>query len=81
MLRKALALSLLIALPAEAQTVSVMIVGGFHMSNPGHDMHNVQADDMLAPKRQAEIARVNEALLEADHGRSGMAVRSDEPAL
>jgi hypothetical protein len=45
-----------------AEPVSVMIVGGFHMSNPGRDMHNVQADDMLAPKRQAQIAEVTNAL-------------------
>jgi hypothetical protein len=65
MLRKILAIAALIALPAQAnaaEPVSVMIVGGFHMSNPGHDLHNVQADDMLAPGRQAEIARVTGAL-------------------
>src|SRR6266576_2419081 len=28
------------------------------MSNPGHDIFNMQADDVLAPKRQAEIAQV-----------------------
>ena len=37
-----------------------MIVGVFHMSNPGHDMHNMQVDDVLAPKRQGEIAAVTE---------------------
>jgi hypothetical protein len=42
--------------------VSVMIVGDFHMSNPGRDLHNVQADDMTAPKRQGEIAAVTTAL-------------------
>ncbi|HXM00010.1 MAG TPA: DUF5694 domain-containing protein [Rhizomicrobium sp.] len=43
--------------------VQVMIVGGFHMSNPGRDMHNLKVDDVLAPRRQAEIAAVNEGLL------------------
>lgn len=65
MLRKALAVVALIGLSAQAnaaEPVSVMIVGGFHMSNPGHDLHNVQVDDMLAPKRQAEIAQVTAAL-------------------
>jgi len=38
--------------------VRVMIVGNFHMSNPGHDIHNVQVDDVLAAPRQAEIATV-----------------------
>src|SRR6185312_15091571 len=48
----------LLAPPAmAADDVQVMIVGGFHMSG-GHDMHNVQVDDVLAPKRQAEIQAV-----------------------
>jgi len=38
------------------EPVSVMIIGTFHWSNPGRDMHDVQVDDVLAPKRQAEIA-------------------------
>jgi hypothetical protein len=47
------------ALPviANAQDVTqVMVLGTFHMSNPGRDMHDVKADDVLAPRRQAEIA-------------------------
>lgn len=40
----------------------VMIVGGYHMSNPGHDLHDVQADDVLAPKRQKEIVAITIAL-------------------
>lgn len=65
MLRNILVIAALIALPAwanAAEPVSVVIVGGFHMSNPGHDLHNTQVDDVLAPKRQAEIAQVTDAL-------------------
>ncbi|MGI4828664.1 MAG: DUF5694 domain-containing protein [Janthinobacterium lividum] len=40
---------------APPQPVQVMIVGGFHMSNPGHDIHNVVVDDVLQPKPQSEI--------------------------
>lgn len=58
-----LAAVLIAATPAlAAEPVSVIIVGGFHMSNPGHDMHNVQVDDVLALKRQAEIEAVTGAL-------------------
>ena len=32
------------------------------MNNPGHDVFNSQVDDVLAPKRQAEIARVIDVL-------------------
>jgi hypothetical protein len=42
--------------------VKVMIVGTFHMANPGHDIHNFKVDDMLAPKRQAEIAALTSGL-------------------
>jgi hypothetical protein len=50
---------LALAAPAFAQPLTeVMIVGTYHMSNPGRDMHDVRADDVLAPKRQAEIEAV-----------------------
>jgi hypothetical protein len=45
-----------------ARPIEVMVVGVFHMSNPGHDLHNMQVDDVLAPKRQAEIAAIAGAL-------------------
>ena len=50
------------AVATAAAPVTVLIVGTFHMSNPGHDLHNVAVDDVLAPKRQAEIAAVVEGL-------------------
>jgi hypothetical protein len=43
------------AAPARAE---VLVLGTYHMANPGHDIFNMQADDVLAPKRQAEIAQV-----------------------
>ncbi|HSM95857.1 MAG TPA: hypothetical protein VLT91_07430, partial [Rhizomicrobium sp.] len=61
----ALTACLLFAAPCLAAgdaPVTVMIVGDFHMSNPGKDLHNVEADDMLSPTRQAEIAAVSDAL-------------------
>ena len=42
--------------------VEVMVVGVYHMSNPGRDLHNLKVDDVLAPKRQAQIAAVTDAL-------------------
>jgi hypothetical protein len=56
---------MLAALPAPVlaqQPVSVLIVGLYHMSNPGRDLHDVHADDVLAPKRQAELAAIDGAL-------------------
>jgi hypothetical protein len=45
-----------------AQPITVMVVGVFHMSNPGHDLHNRKVDDVLEPKRQREIEAVTAAL-------------------
>jgi hypothetical protein len=36
----------------------VLVLGVYHMANPGHDLFNTTADDVLAPKRQAEIAQL-----------------------
>jgi hypothetical protein len=47
------------AAPARAE---VLVLGVYHMSNPGHDIFNMQADDVLAPKRQVEIAQLIAAL-------------------
>lgn len=55
-------LTLLLALwPALAmaqEPIPVLVLGTFHMSNPHRDLHNVTVDDVLAPKRQTEIAAV-----------------------
>ncbi len=52
---------------AERQAVrpraEVLVLGVYHMNNPGRDVFNTQADDVLSPRRQAEIAQVV-ALLE-----------------
>ena len=46
-----------------ADAVQLLIVGTYHMDNPGLDAVNVEADDVLAPKRQTEIATLNNSLL------------------
>jgi hypothetical protein len=40
----------------------ILVLGTFHMANPGHDIHNMQADDVLSPKRQQEITQLIEVL-------------------
>jgi hypothetical protein len=42
--------------------IPVLMVGSYHMSNPGRDQFNLEADDVLAPQRQAEIRAVVDAL-------------------
>jgi hypothetical protein len=45
--------------PVQEQTrqksAQIMVLGSYHMANPGADVFNLQADDVLAPKRQAEM--------------------------
>lgn len=54
------------ALPVAAQEprprAEVLVVGVYHMNNPGRDIFNSKTDDVLAPNRQAEIAQVVAAL-------------------
>ena len=40
----------------------ILVLGTYHMANPGRDIHNMTADDVLSPKRQQEIARLIEVL-------------------
>jgi hypothetical protein len=40
----------------------ILVLGTYHMSNPGRDIHNMQADDVLSEKRQQEIAQLIEDL-------------------
>lgn len=56
-----------IALPIVVRAQSdarpeILVLGTYHMANPGHDIHNMQADDVLLPKRQQEITELVEIL-------------------
>jgi hypothetical protein len=57
----------LLAIPGVSSAQSdtrpeILVIGTYHMANPGHDIHNMQADDVLSPKRQQEIAQLIEVL-------------------
>lgn len=41
-----------------APAADFLFLGSYHMGNPGRDVHNTHADDVLAAKRQQEIAEV-----------------------
>lgn len=47
---------------ADDQRTKVLLLGSYHMANPGADAFNLEADDVLAPKRQAEIEAVVDRL-------------------
>lgn len=73
----AVAASLLVAPLAEGQEPDVrpvsgecargssplLILGTYHMSNPGLDSYNVEADDVRSPRRQREIAELVDRLI------------------
>jgi hypothetical protein len=50
------------ALAADSNPVRVMVLGTFHLDNPGQDLNNIRAVDVLTPQRQAELADVTHAL-------------------
>jgi hypothetical protein len=59
----ALALPFGSALAADAANrTQIMLIGTYHFSNPGQDLNNVKAVDVLAPERQREIGKVVTAL-------------------
>lgn len=45
-----------------AESSALMILGTYHMDNPGLDARNLDADDVLMPRRQREIAELVERL-------------------
>src|SRR5215472_18888926 len=47
---------------ASTKKARVLVLGVFHMANPGRDMFNLQVDDVLAPKRQKELSELAETL-------------------
>lgn len=44
------------------EPVEVMVLGVWHMDNPGRDVNNARIDPVTTPEKQAELAMVAEAL-------------------
>jgi hypothetical protein len=42
--------------------VQVMVLGTYHLSNPGKDMMNIQSDDVLSAKRQQDLEQLKNVL-------------------
>ena len=47
---------------AEEGRIQVLLLGSYHMSNPGMDAFNLEADDVTTPKRQAELQALADRL-------------------
>lgn len=50
------------AQPEDSKAIQVMVLGTYHMGNPGLDVVNMKADDVLVPERQRELGALAEAL-------------------
>lgn len=59
----------------EFPRTEVLVLGTYHMANPGNDVYNTEADDVLSARRQAEIRAVVEALVSFEPTR--VALESD----
>ena len=40
----------------------ILVLGTYHMANPGRDIYNMRVDDVRAPKRQQELAQLADVL-------------------
>jgi len=50
------------AWPQSDARPEILVLGTYHMANPGHDIANMHADDVLSPKRQQEMTQLIEVL-------------------
>lgn len=65
----------------ESKPVQVMILGTYHFANPGMDVVNIDVDDVLAPRRQAEIADLVDSLAEWAPNRIAVENEAEPPTL
>ena len=66
-MRRTLLLFLSLAVPPlvsaqDSGRPEVLVIGTYHMANPGRDIHSSQADDVTSPARQREIAQLIDVL-------------------
>ncbi|MBY4636343.1 hypothetical protein K5P26_04205 [Sphingopyxis sp. XHP0097] len=64
---------------AEDQSIEVMVLGTYHFANPGLDVINVEAADVLAPARQRQLEALADALAEWKPDRIMLEAQADGP--
>ena len=47
---------------APADEIEVMVLGTYHLANPGQDLHNVEVDDVTTTDRQRQLEALADAL-------------------
>ncbi len=50
------------ARPSDPAAIQVLVLGAYHMGNPGADLHNAKIDPVTTPRKQAELETVAAAL-------------------
>lgn len=59
----AIGLTALVAVgEAQARDVQVMVLGTYHLANPGQDLHNVEVDDVTSELRQRQLKAIADVL-------------------
>ncbi|MEA2762802.1 MAG: hypothetical protein QOD47_2086, partial [Gemmatimonadaceae bacterium] len=48
--------------PQSEARPEILVLGTYHMANPGHDIYNMRADDVQSPERQRQIRQLIEVL-------------------
>ncbi|WP_147307608.1 DUF5694 domain-containing protein [Wenzhouxiangella sediminis] len=57
-----LLITMMAAGTAQARDVQVMILGTYHLANPGQDLHNVEVDDVTSEARQRQLENIADVL-------------------
>ena len=64
----------------EPAPIEVMILGSYHMDNPGNDVHNARIDPVTTPEKQAQLQVVARALARFNPTAIGIERVADDPA-
>jgi len=65
----------------DTDTIKVMILGSYHFGNPGQDVVNIDADDVLNVERQRELEALNLALATFNPNKIAIEQESNMPDL
>lgn len=59
--------------------VQVLVLGTFHLSNPGQDLHNLKVDDVRTPEKQKDLAELADRLAKFKPTKIAVEALSDRP--
>lgn len=68
-----------LAAPPKAKPIQVMVLGSYHMGNPGRDINNSRIDSVLVPEKQKQIVEVVDRLAKFAPTRVAVERLADRP--